>query len=285
MGQIDYSLCGVHLRQIANQILKSDDYGCLFLDNCGEPDLLLECTSSEDIPIPDSDCIREEREEMVFRRGSEIWRGCRTSPGYPPFSMLHYDLNDPQKAQLLVYQKAWDWAANPPWLWHNMAIPQILPHFGAMVLHGSYIEVNGKAIIFTAPSGTGKSTQAALWEKHRGAVVCNGDKTGLRVKDGVLCAWGLPFCGTSDICRNVTLPVAAIVSLSQATENRVTRLALPTAIQSVMQNVYTDRCVSEEWQQVMNLVLDVVSHVPVLHLACTPDERAVEVLENALRSL
>lgn len=286
MEQTSFSICGVRIQISSDLPLKTDQYGELFITDSTDPDLRLEASVSPmpDFP-PEGDCLREEREELVYRSGSEIFRAGRKRPDSPPFALLRYDLRQPRCPRLWVPEADWDWAAGPNWFFRNMALPQLLNYFGAMIIHGSFIEADGKAIVFTAPSGTGKSTQAALWEKHRGAVVCNGDKTGLRLRDGVLHAWGLPFCGTSGICRNVTLPVAAIVSLSQAPENRVTRLPLPDAIRAVMCNVYTDRCVSEEWQQAMNLVLDVVSQVPVLSLACTPDERAVEALENALRGL
>lgn len=286
MEQMNFTICGVSIQFSAELPLTTDKHGQMFITENSGPHLHLNCAACQPPNLPtQKSCLREEREELVYRVDSEIYRASRMNPNSTPFAQLRYTLNAPQSARLWVPEADWHWATGPNWLWHNMALPQLLTHFGALVLHGSFIEVDGKAIIFTAPSGTGKSTQAALWEKHRGAVVCNGDKTGLRIQDDILYAWGLPFCGTSNICRNVKLPVAAIVSLSQAPVNTVTRLPLAAAIQAVMQNVYADRCVPEEWQQVMNLVLDVVAHVPVLHLACTPDERAVEVLENALRGL
>lgn len=286
MVQMTFSICGVRILISTDCPIETDNYTRLFIADNTVPDLRLICTACLPPALPAKEnCLREEREELVYRVRSEVFRANRKKTGADPFAVLLYDLNARHTAQLWVPKVEWHWATGPHWFLRNIALPQLLTHFGALVLHGSFIEVDGKAIIFTAPSGTGKSTQAALWEKHRGAVVCNGDKTGLRIQDDILYAWGLPFCGTSNICRNVKLPVAAVVSLSQAPVNTVTRLPLAAAIQAVMQNVYADRCVPEEWQQVMNLVLDVVAHVPVLHLACTPDERAVEVLENALRGL
>ena len=61
---------------------------------------------------------------------------------------------------------------------------------GGAILHSSFIEVGGKAVLFTAPSGTGKSTQAGLWRENRGAVVINGDRSVLRIIDSVPCASG-----------------------------------------------------------------------------------------------
>lgn len=87
---------------------------------------------------------------------------------------------------------------------------------GGAILHSSFIEVGGKAVLFTAPSGTGKSTQAELWRENRGAVVINGDRSVLRIIDSVPCASGLPYSGSSGICLNRTLPLRAIVYIEQA---------------------------------------------------------------------
>ncbi len=69
------------------------------------------------------------------------------------------------------------------------------------------------AVLFTAPSGTGKSTQAELWRKHRGASIINGDCTLIAEDDGVFTAFGFPFSGTSGIFENRKAPIAAVVYL------------------------------------------------------------------------
>ena len=98
---------------------------------------------------------------------------------------------------------------------------------GRLVLHSSSILVNGKVILFAAPSGTGKSTQAALWEKYRCAEVLNGDKNCVSFDEnsGTAIAHGLPFCGTSGGLPTI-FPVrsSAIVLLKQAPENKIRRL-------------------------------------------------------------
>lgn len=55
----------------------------------------------------------------------------------------------------------------------------------ALVIHASYIEFMGRGILFLGPSGTGKSTQARLWNEHAGAPILNGDRALLRQKDGI----------------------------------------------------------------------------------------------------
>ena len=62
---------------------------------------------------------------------------------------------------------------------------QILHHNG-LVLHASAIAHQGRAVLFSAPSGVGKSTHTQLWQKQFGAeqaVILNNDKPALRLLD------------------------------------------------------------------------------------------------------
>lgn len=147
--------------------------------------------------------------------------------------------------------------------------------------HAAYTGTPQGAILFSAPSQTGKSTQAALWAQHRGAEVLNGDKAAVRL-DGAPTVHGVPFSGTSGICRNVSMPLRCIVLLSQAPENRIRRLGPSEALALLPQNAFADASVREEWQRTLSLLLDLIAAAPVYALACTPDVRAVETLEHAL---
>ena len=49
--------------------------------------------------------------------------------------------------------------------------------YDTLLMHGAVIAVGNKAWLFTAPSGTGKSTQAELWERYRNAEQINGDRS------------------------------------------------------------------------------------------------------------
>lgn len=149
------------------------------------------------------------------------------------------------------------------------------------MFHASYVAHDGGALLFTAPSGTGKSTQAELWRVHRGARVLNGDKAAVRLS-GAPTAHGMPFSGTSGICENVSLPLRGVVVLSQAKENTVRRLGPSAAVAALGENVFADRSIAEEWSAALNLLLDLAASVPVYALACTPDERAVCALEEAM---
>ncbi len=149
------------------------------------------------------------------------------------------------------------------------------------VLHSSSIEYGGKAVLFTAPSNTGKSTQASLWEKYRGAKVLNGDKNCVTVSDGAL-AHGIPFCGTSGITNRYTLPLGAVVVLKHGEENTVRRLKGIEALTALTKNSMGYSQIGETMLMLTDIYIRLLDSVPVFELKCTPDERAVNELEKAL---
>lgn len=102
--------------------------------------------------------------------------------------------------------------------------------FDGFLLHGSAIEYHGKAVVFSAPSGTGKSTHAAYWCDNLGASIINDDKPALRVMNGIFHACGTPFSGKHDRSRPVNIPLAAIVFLQQSNVNSVSALSTADAV-------------------------------------------------------
>lgn len=164
-----------------------------------------------------------------------------------------------------------------------LSAEHLIAQSGGYVFHCSYIEHEGAAILFTAPSGTGKSTQADLWHSHRDARIINGDRAAVRVVDGVPYACGIPFAGSSSYCENVTLPLKAIVYLAQAPQTTIRRLRGYQAFRRVWEGCSVNTWDPEDMQLVSDAVSRTVAAVPVLYLACTPDESAVIALEQALK--
>lgn len=157
--------------------------------------------------------------------------------------------------------------------------------YDAVVLHASYIEWNGKAILFTAPSGVGKSTQASLWAEHEDAEVLNGDRVLLRQTNGIWYAYGYPCCGSSEICVNKTLPVQAIVVLQQGTENRIKQMSLSEKIRSLVTGIQIYVWNEVEMQKSFELSEQIVQSVPIIKLICQPNQNAVLVLKEYLEGM
>ena len=163
-----------------------------------------------------------------------------------------------------------------------MEVEHMAVENGGFILHASCIEYRGEAIVFTAPSGTGKSTQADLWKTCRGAEVINGDRIMIQPDEEGFRVVGIPFSGSSGICKNRTLPLKAIVYLQQSPNNCVTALRGREAFRRVWEgcSVYTWN--RKDMETCMETVMQTITQVPVLRLECTPDVFAVEALEAEL---
>lgn len=166
---------------------------------------------------------------------------------------------------------------------NSLEAERLVTQAHGFVFHCSYIAVGDRAILFTAPSGTGKSTQADLWHALRGAEIINGDRAVIRCPDHRVMACGIPFSGSSSYCGNRELEIAAIVYLGQAPVTSIRRLRGYTAFARIWEGCSVNTWETKEMARVSDLAARVAASVPVYYLPCTPDESAVKALENALR--
>ena len=173
---------------------------------------------------------------------------------------------------------------NIEYLISRLNIQGILLSKEVMILHSSFIIHNNQSILFTAPSGTGKSTQASLWEKYKGAEIINGDRSAIGTRNGEYFAYGLPFCGSSNICKNKEAPLKAIVVLKQAKENSVRRLSKIEAFKILLGQVAINRWNKKDMELAMTLIEELIEKVPVVMLSCRPDKEATDVLNDYLNN-
>lgn len=248
----------------------------------GTPDLRCTLMRVPELHGPTGERLAELPACRVFQDGTQITRFRRTAQHTTDYALTRYDLESPGLSQTYVRQDAWPFAADERYFWSTLALQQLLLPFQCFLLHASVIEISGGAILFSAPSGMGKSTQAELWRRFRGAEVINGDKAAVRLLNGTAWACGVPFAGTSGICKNRNVPLRALVLLQQAQENTVRRLYGMEALPLLMSNIFADLSVPWEHEQLLQIILELVNFVPVLRLACTPDLRSVEALEQAM---
>lgn len=160
---------------------------------------------------------------------------------------------------------------------------QLLVYNQAFLLHSSRIEVGGKAVLFTAPSQTGKTTQAQLWSHFEYAEIAGNDRTILRKKDKRFDTYGYPVDGSSPIYSNKRLPLGAVVVLRQDAENQIHRLTVPQALRCLMEQTAMDSWNAEERMIIQQLWLDLLEIYPVYQLTCRPDRDAVVCLKQQLK--
>lgn len=155
--------------------------------------------------------------------------------------------------------------------------------FNGLGLHSSCVVVDDRAYLFSAYSGTGKSTHTNLWLKQFGdrAYILNDDKPALRLENGVWYAYGTPWSGKHDISVNVGVPVAGIACIERGITNHIERFSGVEAIQAVLKQLSRPRWM-EYRVKLLELMDSLISNVPVWKLKCNMDPSAVIVSYEAM---
>lgn len=236
----------------------------------------------ESLPEISGKLFVQSREKQIYLNAETIWIRMENLSEQTPVFVARYSVNNPGEIHLWASKKYYPYSGRMSHIWSAIDLPYQLLNCSKLTLHSSAIQVGGKAVVFLAPSGTGKSTQARLWSEHRGARQLNGDKNAIFCRDGSAYAAGLPFCGTSGICENYELKLGALVFLSQAKENVVRRLNGMEALKVLLNNCFGYWNVPGCMEKMAAIAMEILDKVPVYALACTPDERAVETLEQVL---
>ncbi len=245
-----------------------------------EPAYTYEIELADAFPQPQGRAAACHPDLMVFLHGDLETRyiGIKGTPGY----YAYYEETDEAHAHVLLAHTAVDMMrSDPVWL-SLLAMERRMIDRSAMTLHCAYMRYKDEAILFSAPSGTGKTTQATLWEKHRGSCVINGDKSLLQCMDGRWTARGWPVCGSSGVCHNEDTPIRAIVMLSQGKTDTIRRLSPFQAFTQIYSQITINSWNRDAQQKSMDLIEKLVAQVPVYHLSCTISEDAVRCLEGAL---
>ena len=159
-----------------------------------------------------------------------------------------------------------------------------MPEYDTWLMHGSAVAVGEEAFLFTAASGTGKTTHTRLWlEQIPGAYVVNGDKPLLRMKDGFCEICGTPWSGKENMNRNVIVPLRAICLLHRGAENRIEEISFRDASPFLLQQSF--RC-SDPFvmQKTMTLLKRLGSSVHFYRLFCNMEPEAALVSWNGMRN-
>lgn len=153
-----------------------------------------------------------------------------------------------------------------------------MPARDTFLFHCSAVAVDGKAYLFTAPSGTGKSTHTRLWREVFGdrAVMINDDKPLLRVTSDSVLVYGTPWDGKHRLSTNTVAPVAGICLLERGEENHVERIAKEKAFPRLLQQTYRPQS-PVALMKTMALLDAVASNVPLYRLRCNMEPGAARV--------
>lgn len=159
---------------------------------------------------------------------------------------------------------------------------KLVKHDG-MLIHSSAVIMDGRAYLFTAPCGTGKSTHTKLWLKAFGdrAQILNDDKPAIRLVDGVWYAYGTPWSGKYDININTRAPLAGVCVLGRGKVNKIERFTGAKAVHALLEQ--TARMNNAAFMGEMLALLDkLFASVPVWKMECNMDISAAEMSHAAM---
>lgn len=154
-----------------------------------------------------------------------------------------------------------------------------------LCFHAACVDTELGGILFSGPSGIGKSTQADLWQRYRNARLINGDRPILSREQNGWLAWGSPYAGSSRCHVNDCCPVSALVMLRQAPRCRLRKLGLSEGFRRVYAGMTMYSWNREFVSAAVDLAMALVLEVPVFEFECTPERHAVDFLERELREV
>lgn len=163
------------------------------------------------------------------------------------------------------------------YIWMGSEFYNNLPEFGGFLLHASAVVHNGKAYLFSAPSGTGKSTHTQLWLKRfDDAYILNDDKPAIKLTPEGFIVCGTPFSGKTDWNVNTSVPLGGICAVERSETNYIEKMSQDEALFRILNQ--TLRPYDEKKMEILLDILDkLIKSTPVYKLHCNMDIDAVDV--------
>ncbi len=154
---------------------------------------------------------------------------------------------------------------------------------GGMMLHASAVVVDGEAFLFSAPSGTGKSTHTSLWlRRFPGAYILNDDKPALLCDDSRVYAAGTPFSGKFDVSVNRVVPLRAIAFIERSETNRIERISEKRALYELLNQTVRPDDVGL-FTQLLHNTAAILHMTPIYKLYCNMADEAADVAYQTMR--
>lgn len=159
---------------------------------------------------------------------------------------------------------------------------KLLESYSGFFFHSSSLILDGKGYVFTAPSGTGKSTHTALWRKHFGnsVTMINDDKPLIRQNGEKFFIYGTPWMGKANIGNNVKSTVNAVFILKRGEQSSAKRVKVSEVFKEILEAtvVPMDKTLMST---LLTLLDKFFSNVPIYLLHCNISDEAVMTAYNA----
>ena len=212
--------------------------------------------------------VDEEPTEICIQTTQEDIDNERTRSSDENFRLRRHTSTDSYLEELAIYRK----------------IAEKMPFRDVVLMHGSCVAVDGEGYLFTAKSGTGKSTHTRLWRELLGdrAVMINDDKPLIRVTDDGAVIYGTPWCGKHRLGTNCSVPLKAICVLTRAEQNAISRISAVEAYPVLLQQIYrpADPAAMLRTIQIIDRLSDKVAF---WRLRCNMEPEAAQIAYDAMK--
>lgn len=165
-----------------------------------------------------------------------------------------------------------------------MFAQELLAYDGSF-LHASAVVLEGKAYLFSAPSGTGKSTHTEKWCRLFGAQCLNDDKPALRLVDGVWMAYGTPWSGKHDLSMPMGVPIGGIAFIKRGEANSIRPFPAAEAVPLFMGQSLWRLHEPALMDRQLSLVDRILRQLPVWELTCRNDDDAAILAHRVMTNV
>lgn len=255
----------------------------LFESAFEEADLYYTFHTDQQPRLPNTPPIYRKPDILVFRQPSRLESRLLILPDRQA-AYAYLEETDSRHTEI-YFNPAYTSLLNTDTIFHSMlALEKHLVLQNSFVFHCSYLDFEGKAILFSGPSGIGKTTHTNLWCQYLPdqAKVLNGDKCLLSREGNTFYANGWPICGSSGICYNERREVRAVVLLQQAPENRLIEEKKILTFRRVLEQLTVNYWNREFTDAAMTFADSLVSTLPCFTYGCNISREAVDTLYQQL---
>lgn len=282
--QLDLEIAGVSMSLHSFQHWKDEPSFLPFVKKVKSPDYRVKFEQIETLPVFSESVIHEDECYRVHPNGKGGYlRSFFDAPrDLTPYAVAEYD-HDNGMIQVYCLPKGAHCVSELHNSFFHIGFEALLIHKQRLCLHAACVNTALGGILFSGPSGIGKSTQADLWYQHRGAKQINGDRPILSKSSTGWLAWGSPYAGSSKCHVNENCNVTAIVMLQQDKKCSLQKMSQSEAFRAVWSGLTMPSWDKQIIEKAFDLTNDLIKTVPVYKFCCTSDEYAVAYLEQELR--
>lgn len=274
---ITFHIAGISMLYVGLEALFSDDFIPFLSNNEKQPEITIYTSltlphfksigtilvRSDDITICEND-----NEYIFIMNTYQYVKECHLSKDGAKCILYHLDLQpaDYKTAKEEVFHTI------------RFVFLYVAAQHDMFIIHSASILYKNKAWLFSASSGTGKSTHTSLWKNLYHTPCINGDLNLLAITKNHVEVRGIPWCGTSGISDNKTYPLGGIILLKQHPTDKIQPLTPAEKILYTMQRFISPAWSKEMVQKNRNAACFISKHAMITRLLCTKESSSAQLI-------